>query len=307
VTVCEHVTCRAPLAPGAEACARCGFPLDRHKLRDPEFLASAAPRFQVSALLDMHQIVPATDGALELQLEMMRRLRIERALLQSAPPEATSLLGNDRLGQIGEAHPRQFWISQYLDPRDPAAAQQVRQLAAQGGRVVKLLPPTGWEPDEPGLRPFWAAMNEYRMVAMAHTGSITARHVHEERAAGRFLNSRHARPVFFDEPARRFPNVTFLLCHMGSAAWCEEAAQLLAQHDNVWGDISGFGLLALRRLMRDRDEVEWGKILWGNDAPAFAYPFNLRLLAETLEPAGHDLVPRLLHDNAREFACRHLT
>ncbi|MEM7585955.1 MAG: amidohydrolase family protein, partial [Acidobacteriota bacterium] len=103
------------------------------------------------------------------------------------------------------------------------------------------------------------------------------------------------------------PDLQFILCHLGGAIWHEEAAQMVTQHDNVWADTSGFGLFALRRLLRAGATVDWSKVFWGNDSPPFAYPFNLKLhLAALREYDALDLAPRLFHDNAQNFADRYL-
>ena len=84
--------------------------------------------------------------------------------------------------------------------------------------------------------------------------------------------------------------------------WYEEAAQMVTQPDNVWGDVSGFGLFALRRMLRLGVTVDWGKLFWGNDSPPFAYPMNLRLLTDTLRREGAEpLTERLLVENGRRF------
>ena len=77
---------------------------------------------------------------------------------------------------------------------------------------------------------------------------------------------------------------------------------MVTQHDNVYGDVSGFGLFALRRLLRAGATVDWSKVFWGNDSPPFAYPFNLRLhLAALRQAESMDLAPALFYDNGRRF------
>ena len=305
--VCEYIYCRARFGDGEAACPRCGFPRDSAQLRDPAFLAATPVEGLPPALLDMHQILPAVDGVEEMQLAAMAHFGIERALLQSVPPQATSLLGNDEILELVRRRGERFWASQFADPRMPHGPEALERIAAAGARVVKLLPPAGFSPDEAAFDPFWEAMERLGLVAMAHTGFITARHKKEEARAGAFLSSRFANPLRWDQPARKFPRLTIILCHAGGALWYEEAAQMVTQHDNVWGDLSGFGLFALQRLLRLGAAVDWSKLFWGNDSPPFAYPMNLRLHLQALREAGaEDLAPLLLHDNARAFGQRFL-
>jgi predicted TIM-barrel fold metal-dependent hydrolase len=302
MAVCEYVYCRADFDDGQALCPRCGYPRDRSRLLDPAFLAGAEVAGLPRPLYDLHQIVPAVDGALALQRLAMDRFGVARVLLQSVPDAATSLLGNAQILALAREQPDRFWPSQFVDPRQPDATAALQQVAAQGVKVVKLLPPTGFAADDPAFDDFWAAMQELGLVAMVHTGFITARHKAEEARSGVFFSSRFADPLYLDRPARKFPRLTFILCHLGGAPWYEQAAHMVSQHDNVWGDVSGFGLFALQRLLALRVAVDWSKVFWGNDSPPFAYPFNLRLhLAALREAAAERLAPDLLAGNGRRF------
>lgn len=304
---CAYTYCRAVLSPREPVCTICGHPKDPAKLRDPAFIADVEVEGVPSQLIDMHQILPAFDGVLDMQLAVMQRFGVRRALIQSAPPQAASLWGNEKLLDVAQQHGDRFWVSQFIDPRLPQAVDALRTFAAAGVKVVKLLPPAGWQGDDPAFEPFWGTMEELSLVAMIHTGFITARHKKEEAKAGMFMSSRHANPLFFDRPARQFPNLQMILCHTGGALWFEEGAQMVTQHDNVWGDLSGFGHFALRRLLQLEVTVDWSKLFWGNDAPPFAYPFNLRLAMDSLRRfGGEHLAVDLLHDNAQRFAARYL-
>jgi len=304
---CEYVYCRTGYGDGEELCPRCGYPRDPRRLADPAFLIGARLDGLPPALFDMHQILPAIDGIEPLQLAAMDRFAIARALLQSVPPQAGSLLGNEPLLALARRHGDRFWASQFIDPRMPQAVAAVEGFADAGVKVVKLLPPAGYRPDDPACDPVWETMQSRGLVAMAHTGFITARHKKEEARAGAFLSSTFANPLYWDLPARKFPELTVILCHLGGAVWHEEAAQMVTQHDNVWGDVSGFGVFALARLLRAGAAVDWDKVFWGNDAPAFVYAMNLRLHLAALRDAGAEaLAPRLLHDNGKRFGDRFL-
>lgn len=302
MTCCIHVYCRAPLPDGAQACARCGHPVDAQRLRDPRWLMQAAqalPR-PVQPILDMHQILVQHPMALPAQLMVMDGLGIERALLQSAPPQASSLQGNEALAKASRDNPGRFITSWYVDPRSPDALDELQRGADSGARLVKLLPVAGYRLDDPALLPFWEAVDALGLALLVHTGFITARHKAEEAKAGAWFNASLGDPLQVDQPARRFPNVTIILAHSGGAIFHEAGAQLLTQHDNVWGDISGFGLFALQRWLRLGTTLDWGKVVWGNDSVFYHYPCNLRLLAWTLEQAGaEDLAPGLLRDSGR--------
>ncbi|MEM7353442.1 MAG: amidohydrolase family protein [Acidobacteriota bacterium] len=302
MSTCHYTYCRAPLADGDTVCPVCSFPRDPTRLQDLSFLAGIAVDDKPERIVDMHQILPAIDGVLEMQLAAMQGFGVTRVLLQSAPPQATSLWGNEQLLGLAQKHGDRFWASQFVDPRMQGAIDALEHFAQNGVKVVKLLPVAGYRGDDPALDDFWDAMQRLELVAMIHTGFITARHKAEEAKAGLFMSSRYANPLHFDLTARKFPRLTFILCHLGGAIWHEAGAQMVTQHDNVWGDVSGFGLFALQRLLHARATLDWGKVFWGNDSPPFAYPFNLRLHLTALRRYDAlELAPRLLHDNGQSF------
>jgi predicted TIM-barrel fold metal-dependent hydrolase len=304
---CGYTYCRALMPPDADACPRCGYPADMSLLFDPARAFSQLPDDLPAAMIDMHQMLPRFPGNLELQQQLADRLGIRWTLLQSAPDQATSMMGNADLRELAVAHPERYVISQFTDPRHPDALEHLQAFAAAGARVVKLLPCTGWSPNDPSLDPFWGAMEEAGLVAMVHTGFITARHKDEERKAGQFLDSENGRPVRFDQVARKFPNLQVILCHMGGAAWCGEACEMVSQHDNVWGDVAGPGIRALLQIMRSGMDLDWRKVFWGNDALAVMTPYNLRLQLGALRSAGLDaVIPEVFHDNAARFGERFL-
>ncbi len=303
---CAYVYCRAWRADDDRPCATCGHPRDPQRLRDPSYVQARISELRglPPQLLDMHQILPRYPGIERVQLAVMDALNVRMALLQSAPDEATTLLGNADLARIAGEHPDRFWVSQFTDPRFSHAIDDLKRFAAAGHRVVKLLPVAGWRADDPVFTPFFDTMATLGLVAMVHTGFFTARHKAEEARAGAFMSSALGDPLQFDRPCRQFPGLQVILCHTGDAVFHEQAAQMVTQHEHVWGDVSGFGLFALDRLLRGV-AVDWSKLFWGNDSPPYAYPLNLRLLLGMLDKHGaRHLAAPLLHDNAARFVAR---
>ena len=171
MTRCEYTYCRAPLPDGAATCGVCGFPRDRSRLTDLAFLASVAVEDKPSTIIDMHQILPAVDGVLEMQLAAMQGFGISRVLLQSAPPQATSLWGNEQLLALAREQGERFWASQFVDPRMPGAVEALEAFAGAGAKVVKLLTVAGYRADDPAFDEFWGAMERLGLVAMVTRAS----------------------------------------------------------------------------------------------------------------------------------------
>lgn len=300
--LCHYIYCRNSFEDSLTVCPVCGYPVDDSNVNALDVALKNMPELPVKPVIDMHQIMPDGAGMVEAQLEMMKQISVDKALLQSVPAKVNSIMSNRQLLELSESHPDHFIISHFMDPRHPLANKRLRQYRERGIRIIKLLPCLGYWPDEKRWGRFFRTMESLGLAAMVHTGFITARHKDEERRAGVYLHSKYGRPIYFDILARKYPGIQFILCHTGGSIWTREAAEMVNQHVNVWGDVSGSGLLALRRILREHIEVDWSKLFWGNDSSPFMYPYNLNLLLNDLSETGHsDLTQKLLYDNANLF------
>ena len=302
MTRCKYIYCKNSFKELLTHCPTCGYPVDDSDIDDIDSVPKKIPDLPVHAMIDMHQILANRDDILKSQLVMMDALGIERALLQSVPSKVSSIWNNRKLLEVQNNHGDRFLVSHFMDPRHPLARRRLRQYSERGVKVIKLLPCLGYQPDEGRWKRFWKTMEDLRLIAMVHTGFITARHKDEERRSGVYLHSKYGRPIFFDILARQYPGIQFILCHMGGSIWVEEAVEMVNQHENVWGDVSGSGVFALKRIVQEDLPVDWSKLFWGNDSSPSCYPYNLRLLLHYLK-AGDllDSAPSLLYDNAKRF------
>lgn len=300
--VCQYIYCGQSYKKDISECPVCGYPADAARLKEENFFNNIIPDLPVETIIDMHQIIPNKEGMLDQQLQMMEKIGIEKALLQSVPSKVTSMWGNRKLLEVKQQHGDKFVVSHFMDPRYPLARRRLRQYREKGVKIIKCLPCLGYQPDSKRWDYFWKIMEEQDMVAMIHTGFITARHKDEERRSGVYLHSKYGRPIFFDILARKYPKLQFILCHMGGTMWVEEAVQMVNSHGNVWGDISGSGIGALKRIVQNQITVDWTKLFWGNDSAPGLYPVNLRSLLYYLKVGNlHDIARKLLYDNAKNF------
>lgn len=298
--ICKYIYCQTVFSK-EETCPCCGYPVDDKNAANIDYTKSKLPEIPGS-IIDMHQIIPKHPGMVDVQLQIMEHLDIQKALLQSVPTKVSSIFSNKDLLELKNSHKDKFWISHFMDPRHPLALKRLGQYKERGVNVIKLLPCLGYEPDHPKWDKFWRRMESLDQVAMVHTGFITARHKKEEFENKQFLSSKYGDPLLFDIIARKFPKLKIILCHTGGIIWTESAVQMINQHDNVWGDISGFGLLAVKKILNNNIAVNWDKLFWGNDSSPYSYPYNLNILLHELNKAGRpDLIPKLLFDNASNF------
>lgn len=107
--------------------------------------------------------------------------------------------------------------------------ERIRDGLVQG---IKLYP--GYENyaiNDPSLEAIFHIAAKYDVPVMIHTGDT-----YNTRA-----KVRQAHPLLVDDVAVDFPNVKFVLCHLGNP-WFQDAAQVLYKNDNVYADISGLTL-----------------------------------------------------------------
>jgi len=89
------------------------------------------------------------------------------------------------------------------------------------------------------------------------------------------LYSRHCQPVFLDDVAADFPDLTIILAHAGMGAWWQEAAGIAAVCPNIHLEFSGWQPMARLRpqefyaaLRSMISTVGASRVMWGSDYPA---------------------------------------
>lgn len=151
-----------------------------------------------------------------------------------------------------------------IDPRRPDAAPFI-QMAKQdfGIEGVKIWPPAGALPNESYCYRVYERCAELGLPVVVHTGQEIGP-----------LRSDCTRPMFVDQPANDFPELTFVLAHAGMG-WWQEAAEIAWHHPNVYLDIAYWQAKYLRspeqfcRELRSLISTA-GKerVLFGTDWPA---------------------------------------
>ncbi|MCZ6485743.1 MAG: amidohydrolase family protein [Acidobacteria bacterium] len=147
---------------------------------------------------------------------------------------------------------------------NPAKGLEVA-IQEQGFRGLKLYPTYEYfYPNQPMLYPLYAKAQELGIPVMAHTGSSV------------FAGSRlkYGDPLFWDDVAVDFPDLTIILCHGGRMLWYDRAAALVRLHKNVYFDVSGLPPQRLLDYWPDLERLS-GKVLFGSDWPDASIGNNL--------------------------------
>lgn len=200
-------------------------------------------------------------------LRYLDRAGVERAvLINYVAPEVIGYTeaANSFVSEYVRADPERLIAVGGIRPDHPDPEHEVAHLAkGLGIRALKLHPPHQlFRPNAyvdgelPGLRALYDACSRHRLPVIFHTGTSIF-----PRARNRFAD-----PIFIDDIALDFPDLTIVLAHGGRPVWMETAMFLARRFPNVWLDVSGTPPARLLeyfpRLPRFVD-----KVLFGTDWP----------------------------------------
>jgi hypothetical protein len=148
------------------------------------------------------------------------------------------------------------------------ALEDLRGLCAGGSvRGLKLYPGyQAFHVHDQQLRGVYEIAAEFGLPVMIHMGDT-----YDKRGKLKYTH-----PLTVDEAAVDFPNVRFVICHMGNP-WLMDAAEVIYKNENVSGDISGFTLGEFEprfeglMIARMRDVIAYANgtagLLYGTDWP----------------------------------------
>lgn len=180
-----------------------------------------------------------------------------------------------------------------VDPTRPAS--EVRKVLASWDRqeerirAVKLYP--GYQPfgiNDPRAESVLEWADRHGLPVFLHQGDVG-------RPTG-LLKLAH--PGLVDEVAVRWPNVRFVICHLGTP-WTEEAATIARKNPNVWTDCSGlldpFSPYAARTRLLMLEKIDHAlsllgdphKLLFGSDWPNASVADSLSLIEALDVPPEH--------------------
>lgn len=132
-----------------------------------------------------------------------------------------------------------------------------RLMENHGFRGVKLLPTYNhFYANEPRLYPLYSEAERRGLPVLVHTGS----------SVFRGAKLKYGDPLYLDEVAVDFPQMTIVMAHGGRGFWYDRAAFLCRLHENVYIDLAG---LPPSNYLKYYPEIEKiaGKLVFGSDWP----------------------------------------
>ncbi len=164
---------------------------------------------------------------------------------------------------------------------------------------VKLYPGYDHYPiNDPSLETVFRIAAKHDVPVMIHTGDTYSK----------TAKVRMAHPLLVDDVAVDYPDVKFVMCHLGNP-WFQDAAEVLYKNDNVYADISGLTLGEFTYdferyvAMRLKDMITYmgdpgRQLMYGSDWPLVHMKPYVRLLGEL------DFTPEQLQNVAWRTAAR---
>lgn len=256
------------------------------------------------AVASMSSLAPDFARRLEIQAEPARL----RAFLEADGIEGAFIImswhdlrpaGRDTNLYLAEYCRREadFFVPiAYLEPLTiPDPAELLEDLVVNYGmRGLKLHPPSGFYPNDSRLYPLYAKAAELNIPVFLHIGSSTL--------PG--MRLKYARPIYLDDVAVDFPDLTIIMIHAGRGYDYEAAFCLARLHPNMILDITG---LPPNRLLQYFPELERlaERVLFGSDWPTFPATPGSNAAAIRNLPLAESSITMILRENARRLMARH--
>jgi predicted TIM-barrel fold metal-dependent hydrolase len=200
-------------------------------------------------------------------LEYLDTCGVERAVLVNyVAPEVIGYTEktNEFVSDYVKANPERLIAVGGIRPDHPDPEREIGRLATSLGiRGIKLHPahqlfrPNAYVDGEiPGLRALYAACEKHHLPVIFHTGTSVF-----PRARNKFSD-----PLFLEDIALDFPDLTIVLAHGGRPIWMETATFLARRFPNVWLEVSGIPPTRLLDYF-PRLGMLADKVLFGTDWP----------------------------------------
>ena len=180
-------------------------------------------------------------------------------ILAELAPLTSAIGGNETVARLSKGSPRLIpfaSINPYLTARPDLELE--RLVTNHGFRGLKLYPTYQYfYPNDAMLYPLYARARELGIPVKWHTGSSV------------FPASRlkYGDPLYLDDVAVDFPDLTVIITHSGRPFWYDRAYALARLRENVYMEIAG---LPPQRLLVYFPELERvaDKVLFGSDWPS---------------------------------------
>lgn len=179
-------------------------------------------------------------------------------ILAELAPITTGISDNDYVAKFCSESPRLIPFAS-IDPQTSTRPdKELENLVRNHGfRGLKLYPTyQHYYPNDAKIYPLYAKAQELGIPVSLHIGSSVF--------AGARL--KYGDPIYMDDVAVDFPELTLLQCHCGRPFWYEKAFSLARIHKNVYMEVSGLPPHKLLDYFPGLDRIA-DKVVYGSDWP----------------------------------------
>lgn len=168
--------------------------------------------------------------------------------------------------------------------------QELKQYTEQGFKGIKIYPTyQHCYPNDRRLYPLYSQAEALGVPVMVHTGT----------SIFKGAKLKYGDPLYLDEVAVDFPDLTIILVHSGRGFWYDQAFVLTRLHDNVYLELAGLPPKKLLTYFPELERVA-GKILFGTDWPGITDPGgNIKAIKDL--PLSNDTIRKILGGNASKI------
>jgi predicted TIM-barrel fold metal-dependent hydrolase len=212
-------------------------------------------------------------------------------LLAEYSPRVTGIQPIEDLVEVARHDPARIRVAANLNPHlhYPVAGELLRQLEL-GAVALKIHPVHGGFPaNARELYPAYAVCQERGVPVIVHCGTSNF-----PGAVNRFAD-----PIYVEDVAKDFPELTIVLAHGGRGWWYDAAAFLALLRDRVWIELSGLPPRKLPEYYARHDLERLGRrFIFGTDWPGVP---GIRVNAEAVAELGfaEDVLAGILAGNAQ--------
>ncbi len=228
---------------------------------------------------------------------------MDRALVAALPLDHWGCELTPGVARLVAEHPDR--LSGLIGIHPPDVEGSLRLISDYGNKGfigIKLMPTTGYYPDEERFRPIFEEVNRRGWMVLTHCGWCSKGVKRPDLPQStRFTDPYHIEPL-----ARLFPDTDFILAHAGGRVFFPRATELTHYHENIFIDTCpGQGTWSLKHEDEWLCLLNWKNVLFGTDTafgqPGSAehYEARLTVLKDILADKGYlEKTDDVLHHNA---------
>lgn len=201
----------------------------------------------------------------EMVLEMMEKYKVDYAIVsngdagemnhtQELLPKKVQISQEDALRRViafAKSNPKKIGVAVWVKPYLQGVTEELEMLIKNNLDIIyaiKLHPfHSNTAPTNEKALPYIELADKYHLAVVSHTGGCEA-----------------AEPVHLYETAKMFPNIPFVMVHMGLGTDNKQALDLLGKQDNLYGDTAWVPMNTTIEAIKRYGSK---KILFGSDAP----------------------------------------